>query len=194
MSWIQRSQWFIDLSNSHDSMARWIPPPIGFQGHLLNFWANRDRVFQVWPSLAWNALSSFGPHWCDCIIPYWAKPYFYKPPYTMVTGKWTGGRGAPLAKIACYESIEINGSSIGGLSINLWRVAGHLQKPFKDTWWTCAQSVKKIMEPQFWILSTPTSVFGKGKYGNANQNPNVYGFPSLVLIGMKCIVPYWAKP
>ena len=36
MSWIQRSWHFIGPSNGHDSMARWIPPPIGFQGHLLN--------------------------------------------------------------------------------------------------------------------------------------------------------------
>ena len=36
MSWIQQSQRFIDLSNGHDFVARWIPPPTGFQGHLLN--------------------------------------------------------------------------------------------------------------------------------------------------------------
>ena len=36
MSWIQHSWRFVDPSNGHDSMARWIPPPIGFQGHLLN--------------------------------------------------------------------------------------------------------------------------------------------------------------
>ena len=36
MSWIQRSGRFVDPSNGHDSVARWIPPPTGFQGHLLN--------------------------------------------------------------------------------------------------------------------------------------------------------------
>ena len=36
MSWIQQSQQFIDLSNDHHSIAHWIPPPTGFQGHLLN--------------------------------------------------------------------------------------------------------------------------------------------------------------
>ena len=36
MSWIQHIQRFIDLSHGHHSMARWIPPPTGFQGHLLN--------------------------------------------------------------------------------------------------------------------------------------------------------------
>ena len=36
MSWIQRSQWFVDQRNNHDSMACWIPSPTGFQGHLLN--------------------------------------------------------------------------------------------------------------------------------------------------------------
>ena len=36
MSWIQWSRRFVDPSNGHDSVARWIPPPTGFQGHLLN--------------------------------------------------------------------------------------------------------------------------------------------------------------
>ena len=36
MSWIQRSQRFVDPSHGHHSMARWSPPPTGFQGHLLN--------------------------------------------------------------------------------------------------------------------------------------------------------------
>ena len=30
MYWIQRSWWFIDLSNGHQSMERWIPPATGF--------------------------------------------------------------------------------------------------------------------------------------------------------------------
>ena len=41
MSWIQLSQWLIDPRNGHDSMARWIPPPTGFQGHLLNPYPGR---------------------------------------------------------------------------------------------------------------------------------------------------------
>ena len=36
MSWIQQSQRMVDPIHDHHSMARWIPPPIGFQGHLLN--------------------------------------------------------------------------------------------------------------------------------------------------------------
>ena len=32
---------------------------------------------------------------------------------------WTGGRGPPLAKISCRKSNGINGSSIGGPSIDL---------------------------------------------------------------------------
>ena len=43
MSWIQRSQRFVYLSNGHDSMARWIPPPADFQGHLLNPYP-RNRI------------------------------------------------------------------------------------------------------------------------------------------------------
>ena len=30
MYWIQQSQRFINLSNGHQSMERWIPPPTGF--------------------------------------------------------------------------------------------------------------------------------------------------------------------
>ena len=36
MYWIQRSWWFINPSNGYDSVARWIPPTTGFQGHLSN--------------------------------------------------------------------------------------------------------------------------------------------------------------
>ena len=36
ISWIKQSQWFVNPSNGHDSMACWIPPPTGFQRHLLN--------------------------------------------------------------------------------------------------------------------------------------------------------------
>ena len=32
----------------------------------------------------------------------------------------------PLAKIPCHESNGIDDSSIGGLSIDLWKVVGHL--------------------------------------------------------------------
>ena len=56
---------------------------------------------------------------------------------------------APLAKIPCHKSNGINGSSIEGMSIDLWRVAGHLKIPFRDTWWTCTRCVKKLKEPQF---------------------------------------------
>ena len=35
----------------------------------------------------------------------------------------------PLAKIPRHESNGIDGLSIGGSSIDLWRVAGHLQIP-----------------------------------------------------------------
>ena len=55
----------------------------------------------------------------------------------------------PLAKIPRHESNEINGSSIEGPSINIWRVAGHLQIPFRDTWWTWAQCAKNLTEWQF---------------------------------------------
>ena len=53
---------------------------------------------------------------------------------------------APLAKFPHHESNQINGSSIGGPSINLWLVAGHLQISFRDTWWTCAWCAKNVTE------------------------------------------------
>ena len=96
----------------------------------------------------------------------------------------------PLAKIPCHGSNRIDGSSIGGPSIDLWRVAGHLQILFRDTWWTWARCAKNLTKTQFCIPSTPASMFGHGKYGNANCIPTFYGFPSLALIGVKCIVPY----
>ena len=58
-------------------------------------------------------------------------------------------RPPPLAKIPRHESNGINGSSIGGPSINLWRVAGHLQIPFRDIWWTWARCAKNLAERQF---------------------------------------------
>ena len=36
MSWIQRNQQFVDWRHGHDSMARSIPPPTRFHGHLSN--------------------------------------------------------------------------------------------------------------------------------------------------------------
>ena len=36
MSWIQQSWQFVDPNNGHDCVACWIPPPTGFQGHVLN--------------------------------------------------------------------------------------------------------------------------------------------------------------
>ena len=104
-------------------------------------------------------------------------------------GKWIGGRGPTLAKIPCHKSNEIDGSSIGGLSIDLWQVAGHLQIPFRDTWWTWARCTKNLTERQFGIMSTPTSVFGHGKYGNANNIPTIRGFPSLSLVGVTALSP-----
>ena len=95
----------------------------------------------------------------------------------------------PLAKIPCHESNRIDGSSIGGSSIDLWRVAGHLHIPFKDTWWTCARCAKKLTEPQFWIPSIPASVFGHGKYGNTNHIPTIHGFPTLALVGVTALSP-----
>ena len=89
---------------------------------------------------------------------------------------------APVAKIPCHESKKINCLSIGFLSIDLWRVAGHLQILFTDTWWTCVRCEKNLMEPQFWILSTPATMFGHGKYGNTNHIPPSMDFhvwPSL---------------
>ena len=52
----------------------------------------------------------------------------------------------PLDKIPRHESNEIDGLSIGGPSIDLWRVAGHLQIPFRDTWWTWARCAKNLTE------------------------------------------------
>ena len=90
----------------------------------------------------------------------------------------------PLAKIPHHESNEIDGLSIGGLSIDLWQVVGHLQIPFRDTWWTCAWCAKNLTEPQFCISSTRDSMFGLGKYGNTNHIPTIHGFPILALVGV----------
>ena len=100
----------------------------------------------------------------------------------------------PLAKIPCHESNGINGSSIGGLSVNLWQVAGHLQIPFRDTWWTWARCAKNLTERQFWILSTPASVFGHGKYGNANRTATIRSFPALALVGVTALSPTERNP
>ena len=94
MSWIQWSQWFVDPSNGHDSVACWIPPPIGFQGHLLNpysghrmetvyqkgFPVGRTSVFRQVP--CGNASHTFTvkefakpTHMCkNWTFTYWAKP------------------------------------------------------------------------------------------------------------------------
>ena len=50
MSWIQRSWRFVDSSNGHHSIACWIPPPIGFQGHLLNPYPGHkmETMHQKW--------------------------------------------------------------------------------------------------------------------------------------------------
>ena len=94
MSWIQRSRWFIDPSNGHDSMACWIPPPIGFQGHLLNPYSGhrRETVHQKGLSmvhatlfrhvLCGNASHTFTVEQYENLNPmcknftfnYWAKP------------------------------------------------------------------------------------------------------------------------
>ena len=95
----------------------------------------------------------------------------------------------PLDKIPCHESNGINGSLIERPSIDLWRVTGHLQIPFRDTWWTCARCAKNLTEPQFWILSTPSSMFGHGKYGNANRTTTIHGFPALALVGVTALSP-----
>ena len=39
------------------------------------------------------------------------------------------------------------------------------------------------------ILSTPASVFGHGKYGNANRTPTIRGFPALALVGVTALSP-----
>ena len=108
--------------------------------------------------------------------------------------EWIGGKGVPLAKIPHYESNGINGLLIRFPSIDLWRVTGHLQIPFRDTWWTWAQCAKNLMERKFWILSTPASVFGHGKYGNANRIPTIHGFPSLSLIFFIALSPTEQNP
>ena len=54
-----------------------------------------------------------------------------------------------LAKIPRHKSNKINVSSIGGPSIDVWRVAGYLQIPFRDTSWTWAQCAKNLTERQF---------------------------------------------
>ena len=97
-------------------------------------------------------------------------------------------RPAPT-KIPCHESNGIDGSSIGGPSIDLWRVAGHLQILFRDTWWTWARCAENLTERQFLILSTPNSVFWHGKYGNANHIPTIRGFPALALVGVTTLSP-----
>ena len=108
----------------------------------------------------------------------------------VVTGKWTGQGGPTLSKIPHHESNGIDGLSIEGLSIDLWQVVGHLEIPFMNTWWTCSRCAKTFMETQFLIPSTLASMFGHRKYGNTNRIPTIHGFPSLDLVGMKCIVPY----
>ena len=55
----------------------------------------------------------------------------------------------PLTKLPRHESNGIDGLSIGGPSIDLWRVVGHLQILLMDTWWTYAQCTKNVREPQF---------------------------------------------
>ena len=111
-----------------------------------------------------------------------------------VIRQWRGGRGPPLAKIPHHESNEIDGSLIGGPNIDLWRVAGHLQIPFRDTWWTWARCAKNLTERQFGIRSTPASVFGHGKYGNANRIPTIHGFLALALVGMTTLSPTERNP
>ena len=111
-----------------------------------------------------------------------------------VTGQWIGGRAPPLAKIPHHESNEIDGSSIKGTSIDLWRVGGHLQIPFRDTRWTCSRCAKNLMEPQFCISSNPASVFGHGKYVNANRIATIRGFPALALVGMTALSPTERNP
>ena len=81
-------------------------------------------------------------------------------------------------------------SLIEGPSIDLWWVVGHLQIPFRDTWWTCARCAKNLTEMQFWIPSNPTSMFGHGKYGNANHIPTVCGF--LCINDLMLLLSCWA--
>ena len=54
-----------------------------------------------------------------------------------------------IDKIPHHKSNGIYGFLIEILAIDLFQVAGHLQIPFRDTWWTCAQCAKSVMEPQF---------------------------------------------
>ena len=82
----------------------------------------------------------------------------------------------PPDKNPRQESNGINSSSIGGPSNDLWQIVGHLHIQFRDTWWTWAWCAKNLTERQFLILSTPSSVFGHGKYGNANHIPTIHGF------------------
>ena len=103
-------------------------------------------------------------------------------------------KSPPLAKIPRQESNEIDGSLIGVPSLDLWLVAGHLQILFRDTWWTCAPCAKNLMESQFLISSTPTSVFGHGKYGNMNRIPPVHGFLSSALVGVTALSPTERNP
>ena len=111
-----------------------------------------------------------------------------------VTRKWTGGRGPTLAKIPRHKSNRIDGSSIGGPSVDLWRVVGHLQIPFRKTWWNCAQCPKTLTEPPFSILLTLSSMSGHGKYGNTNLIPTICGFPSLALVGVTALSPIELNP
>ena len=53
---------------------------------------------------------------------------------------------------------------------------------------------KNVTELQFWILSNISSMYGHGKYGNANHTLIMHGFLILALVDMKFIVSYQAKP
>ena len=142
--------------------------------------ANHIPIVHGFPALALVGVTAFSPTE--------RNPSFRNHRRRRSPGNGQEGE-APPAKIPYHESNRNDGSLIGGPSIDLWKVAGHLQIPFRETWWTWARCAKNLTERKFLIPSTPASVFGHGKYGNANHTPTIRGFPALALIGVTALSP-----
>ena len=152
MSRIQRYRRFVDRRSEHRSMASCRSPTNTVQGYFVDLCPvckTRHRaanfefrqillvclrmgnmgtptttppcvVFQFYPSLAWNVLS-----------PTTWNPSFRNHRIWRATCNWQMGE-VPLAKIPCHESNKIDGSLIEVLSIDLWRVVGHLHIQLRD--------------------------------------------------------------
>ena len=128
-------------------------------------------VFQFWPSLAWNALSKFVPCWCEMHYPLLSETVVSE---TIVCGghqEMDMRDIGPVAKIPHHKSNGINGLSIGGLSINIWQVAGHFQIPFRDTLWTCDRWAKTSGSCNFEFYKIFLVCLGMGNMGTPTTTP-----------------------